>query len=242
VTPGAPWIALAFRGLGFAASQAAIAGALSHGGRNDVRASSLWLASAALTNLATLLWLRRATRREGVSFASLFRADRARWRSDLAIVLALGLVGGPAAYFPTRWLAERLWSDPDAGTRLLFQPAPLAWIVASGLVFATTQPFAELPAYCGYALPRLERRLRSRAAAAACVALALAAQHAALPLHDDPRFALWRALSTLPLAAITVVSVAWRPSLLPWFLGAHFLADVQLPVLAAMVATGAWRP
>jgi membrane protease YdiL (CAAX protease family) len=42
----------------------------------------------------------------------------------------------------------------------------------------------------------------------------------------------------LPFALLVAVAIDRRPSLLPYFMGVHFLMDAQLPLMVWMVSTG----
>ncbi len=235
---GLPVATLGFRLLGFGGVQAAVAGTLAVLGQAPSESARYWLLSAAVTNLATLAWLARATALEGRGLRAVWLRDQKEWKKDLGILAATLLLGGPVAFFPMQWLSTALWGDPQMGSRLMFTAAP-AWVfVGAGLVFALSHPFAELPAYCGYALPRLRDRLGSRWVAVALVAMALSAQHVTMPWIGDLRFIAWRGLMYVPFALLVAVAIDRRPSLLPYFMAVHFLMDAQLPVMVWLVTTG----
>ena len=238
-TGWAPWAmgTLAFRTVAFLAVQGSVALVFAARGGEPAQSSRFWLMSAAVGNLATLGWLKVLTEREGLSLRSLFGVDGRHWKLDLKAFLLTLLVGGPLAFFPMQWASAALWGDAAMGSRLMFVAAP-GWVIfGAGLVFVVSQPFAELPTYCGYVLPRLQACLGSWAAVA-LVTLALSAQHVALPFVLDCRFTVWRATMYLPFALLTVVSIQRRPTLMPWFMGMHFLMDLQLPALVWLVSTG----
>jgi hypothetical protein len=233
-----PLATLGLRCLGFGLTQLLVALVLVMSGRRASESASYWLLSGALINLGTLLWLWRATSAEGQPLRSVWLADQRQWKKDLGVFAFTLLVGGPVAFFPMQWLSLALWGDPQTGSRLMFTAAP-AWVaLGAGLVFALSHPFAELPAYCGYSLPRLREALGSRWAAGALVAAALSLQHVTLPFLFDWRFVVYRALMFLPFALGITVAVDRRPSLLPYFMGVHFLMDAQLPVMVWLVSTG----
>ena len=226
-----PAMTLGFRLVGFGVVQLICAVFIAE-------ASRFWLVSAALTNVATLLWLQRSTSAERLPLRTVWLADQRAWKKDLGLFAATLAVGGPFAFFPMQWLSLALWGDANAGARLMFTAAP-AWVAfGAGALFVLTQPFAELPAYCGYALPRLRSALGSRWAAVALVAAALSLQHLTLPFLLDWRFLIWRALMYLPFAALVAIAIDRRPSLLPYFMGVHFLMDAQLPLMVWWVTTG----
>lgn len=228
-----PLLTLGFRLAGFALVQLAVALFV-----GTSESAHYWLLSAAVTNLATIAWLARATAVEGRGLRAVWLADQRQWKKDLGVLGLTLLVGGPVAFFPMQWLSLALWGDAQMGSRLMFTAAPLWVFLGAGAVFALSHPFAELPAYCGYAMPRLREALGSRWAAVALVAAALSLQHIALPLLFDVRFIVWRALMYLPFAVLSAVAIDRRPSLLPYFMGVHFLMDAQLPVMVWLVSAG----
>jgi hypothetical protein len=102
-------------------------------------------------------------------------------------------------------------------------PGWAAWTAL--LLFPVTTAAVELPTYGGYVLPRLRAAGLPVVAAVAIVGLVLGVQHGALPFVPASQFFAWRTTAFLPLRWRFVGLLAWRPRLLPWFVGVHFLLD-----------------
>lgn len=91
--------------------------------------------------------------------------------------------------------------------------------------------------YLGYALPRLEHRF-GKGRAATMVALAWAAQHAAMPALPGRRYALTRVLTMLPVSAAFTGVYLLRGRRLAPLIVAHWASDASTTGLAAAVAAG----
>jgi hypothetical protein len=199
-------------------------------------AASLWLASFALAEFCNLWLLAQLARREGIRLLDLYNPRRASRASDLRWTGLAVIVAAPLALLAPVLLAQALWSDPDIGQEMLFQPVwvPAAWVML--LVFPVVHALTELPTYYGYVLPRLEA-LTSRVAMPLVVtASTLSLQHAVLPLLFDTRYLLWRALMFLPLAVWFGWIIQRRPTTLPYMAAAHGLLDVSLPIFVLLAS------
>ncbi len=178
-TARASWLALALRCALFAGAQAVFAlGFAVAGSAAPWRASIRWWpVSATLANLANLAVLAWLVRGEHRGLRSLYGLDDSRWRRDVVRFVALLFVIAPVAVVPNVLLASAIWSDPSAGTALLFQPLPLPALVAVFALLPVSIALTELPTYFGYLAPRL--RSVSPRVAVVVVACVLALQHAA---------------------------------------------------------------
>ena len=221
-----PWLMLPARLVLFALFQALFALAL---GSWDA-SIAWWPLSATLTNLVTIALLIRLFRREGRSFRELFRIDRSRLAGDLLAFLGVVVVTAPLAYLPNVWLASRLFGSPEAALEVFLRPLPL-WAAIAAVSFPLTIVFAELPAYFGYAMPRIEAQTRNPWLALGLSAFFLAAQHVTLPLVFDWRFMLWRLLMFVPFALFVGAVLRWRPSLLPYLVALHGLLDLSIVLM-----------
>lgn len=234
------WITLFARITLFAACQALVAIIqLVAGSAHPWEASvAWWPISATVANLLTIALLARMTRAEGLPLGALWNRSGATWKRDLLWFLGAFVLLGPIAMLPSSWLALALWGDVNATTPIMFQALPL-WVAWPTLVlFPLSIAFSELPAYAGYALPRLQAITGKRGAMVLAVAAVLAAQHVALPLVFDWRFALWRALMYAPFALFIVWAIDRRPTLMPYFMGMHALIDLSVPIYVLLVSTG----
>jgi hypothetical protein len=63
----------------------------------------------------------------------------------------------------------------------------------------------------------------------------LAAQHMFLPLILDGRFMLWRLGMFLPFALFAGLVIKLRPTLLPYFMIVHALADMSTLAVYLMI-------
>jgi hypothetical protein len=199
------------------------------------RSFAWWPLTASAANIVTiglLVWRQRA---EGERYFDLFRFDPSRWRTDLALSGAVIAAAVPLAVLPNLGLAQWLFGDPEIAKTILIRPLPL-WAAALAFTFPLTIAFAELPAYFGYAMPRLVARTGSTGLAIAISALFLAAQHMALPLVFDGRFILWRLLMFLPLALFLGLVLRWRPSLMPYIAIGHGLLDASVVVMVVVAS------
>lgn len=222
-----PWMALASRFVFFAIAQGLIALVIAATGAPGAwdRSSAWWMLSATIANAASLLMLIKLSKRESGSYWNLWRFNRETFWKDLLLAVGGFVLAGPIAMFPMRWLGTAIVGSYDAAIATMFRPLP-PWGLWLGLLFPLTIPFAELPTYFGYAMPRLERRLGSGWIAWILASLALSFQHAALPLVFNGPFFLWRAVMYLPFALYIGLVIRWRPRLLPFLMIGHALIDI----------------
>jgi len=224
---GWAWGLLAARTLAFLAAQGVVVGGLALvGTREPLWASAAWWPVAAtLANLAGLTLLAWRLRVEGVGWRTLLLPTPGRWWRDAALALALLPLIAVAGAWPPVALGTALWGDPAIGQGLLVGPLPTWAALVALLLFPITTAAVELPTYGGYVLPRLRAAGIPVLLAIAIVGLVLGVQHGALPFLPASKFFLWRSTMFLPFAVVLVAAVAWRPRLLPWFVGVHLLLD-----------------
>lgn len=224
-------IALVMRLVLFAGFQALIALVLLWAGVAQPWSASAawWPISAAATGAVTFAFLWRRSRVEGFSMWAFYRPTRSGMGKDVLLALAVAAVGGGLAVAGTILLAPLFFADPLEGSALLFQPLPLWAAIVALVVFPISIALTELPLYFGYVQPRLA--VRAGAVIAFLLpAIALAAQHATLPLIFDEGFILWRALMFLGFALVLSAALWKRPSLLPYLIVVHFALDLQAAV------------
>ncbi|MFU8891604.1 MAG: hypothetical protein ACNA76_08170 [Anaerosomatales bacterium] len=235
-----PWLMLLARTALFAFYQALIALVFLLAGSPEpwARSAAWWPLAAILANADTLglLWL--AARREGMRLRDLYGFDRTSVKRDLLWLAGAVVVSAPLAYFPNVWLAEALFADPATPATIMFQSLP-AWMLWTALLlFPLTIALAELPAYYGYAMPRIRKGVGGAWWVPLLVGVAHALQHVTLPLVFDVPFALWRFGMFLPFAVFLGYAIDRRPSLLPYLMVVHGLLDLQLPLMLFAVAAG----
>lgn len=229
VTLGRTLFVLVFRTGAFAAVQAFIAAIFALRGAAAPWAASVawWPLVAVVVGILTGLLLVWAARREGLRPLALLSARRETWRGDLLGLLIVLVLAGPIAVLPMQWLSTALFGDPQAGSALMFRPLPGLWAPFLFVAFPLAVALTELPAYFGYAMPRLEALTGKRWLAVGLSAFFLAAQHSALPLIPDWRFITWRWLMFLPFAMLMALAIHRRPTLLPYLMAGHFLIDLS---------------
>lgn len=230
---------LVFRIIGFAAVQALLAGwfALRGAAEPWATAAGWWPLVAVVVSVLTAVLLAWAVGREGLRYRDLLSIRRDTWRGDLLGALVVFLLSGPPAYLPMLWLSTALFGDPQAASALMFRPLPPGWAGFLFVAFPLSVALTELPAYFGYAMPRLlaldgaaESGSFVRDSLARGVLLPvffLAAQHATLPLLFDWRFIVWRLGMFLPFALLVGVALRRRPTLMPYLMAGHFLIDLS---------------
>ncbi len=210
----------------FAAFQALIAVALALGRVGDPWAASAawWPISVTLANVVTIALLASAARREGIPLTQLYGLGGQSLRdlpALLAVLLGAAVLGGTTPAI----LSAVLLGGTTRGEELMARPLPEWAAITSLIAFPVTIALAELPAYFGYAMPRLAAAWRSRVLAVLACSGALAAQHATAPLILDGGFVTWRALMFLPFALLLGTALAKRPSLLPYLMVVHAALD-----------------
>jgi hypothetical protein len=161
-----------------------------------------------------------------IAFLDAIRFSRATWKTDLIWFFGSSFLTLPIAALPMNFLGSAIFGDPLIPSLMLFRSLP-AWAFVLSFLFPLTIAFAELPTYFGYVMPRLESQLRNGWLAWLIASLALAAQHMFLPLIFDGGFILWRLLMYLPFALFTGLLIKLRPTLLPYTMIGHALADIS---------------
>lgn len=186
-----------------------------------------WTVAAAAANLITLGVLIVFLRVEGGCYGEMVALDRQHLGKDLLAVLGLLVLAGPISIAPNYFAAQALFGSLEAANAMMILPLPL-WAAIIGLVvFPATIAFAELPLYFGYLMPRIEAHGAPKWLAVLIPAFFLGAQHCALPLIFDWRFALWRFIMFLPFALLLGIALRWRPRLLPYLMVIHALLDLS---------------
>ncbi len=227
-SPAVPWLMLVSRSALFLLAQALIAaGFLLAGNAEPWYESARWwpfmAVAANIASLALLVWL---FRREGERFWALLRFKRATLKGDLLWLAGSTVVSLPLAAAPMIFLAVALWGDRMVPVNLMFRPLP-SWAFIFSFLFPLTIWFAELPTYFLYVMPRLAEQIKNGWAAWLIAAFVLAAQHIFLPFLPDGRFVLWRLGMFLPFALFVGLMIKLRPTLLPYLLIIHALADIS---------------
>jgi hypothetical protein len=189
-------------------------------------AAGWWTFMAILANIASMFLLVYVFRLEGKRFLDILRFRREGRGKDLLYLLATIVIGLPLAAIPMNILAASLFNDPLTPVHMMFRPLPL-WAFILSFLFPLTIAFAELPTYFGYVMPRLAAQLKNGWLAWVLASFFLGTQHAFLPLLFDGRFFLWRLGAYMLFAFFTGLMLKLRPSLMPYAVIIHALADVS---------------
>ena len=193
-----------------------------------------WTFMVTLTNFASMYLLVRVFRAERKRYFDMFRFSRESWKADLLWFVGFTILGIPIAAVMREPLAIAIFGDVMVSTNMLFRPLP-TWAFVLSFLFPLTIPFAELPTYFGYAMPRLEVQLKNGWGAWLMASFFLAAQHMFLPLILNGGYLLWRLGMFLPFALFTGLVLKLRPSLLPYFVIIHGLMDVTTVLVYLMI-------
>lgn len=226
--PVSPWLMLFSRSALFLIAQLLITLVLTLSGTANAWQESprWWPFFAIFANIFSVFFLVKLIGSEGGRYLDLLRFSRKTWKKDLLWLLGTSVIGLPLAMAPMGNLATLLFGDPMAPINLMFRPLP-TWAFVLSFLFPLTIPFAELPTYFGYVMPRLSAQLKNGWAAWLISALVLGAQHCFLPLILEPRFILWRLGMYLPFALFAGLVLKLRPSLMPYMVIIHGLMDIS---------------
>ena len=234
--PAAPWLMLLLRSALFLAFQLLIASSLRLAGNPAGwdESSRWWPFLAFFANLVSVYLLVRLFRAEGGRYWDMLRFSRATWKTDVLWLLGSSVIGLPIAALPMNTLATAIFGDAMAPISMMFRPLP-TWAFVLSFLFPLTIPFAELPTYFGYVMPRLAAQLKNGWVAWLICAFFLGAQHIFLPLILDGRFMLWRLGMYMPFALFAGLMIKLRPTLLPYMAIIHGLADVSALTVYLMI-------
>lgn len=223
-----PWLMLISRPVLFFLFQLLIALVLALTGRRFSwdESARWWTFMAFLANFVSIYLLVRVFKAEGKRYLDAIRFSRATWKTDLIWFFGSSFLTLPIAALPMNILGTAIFGDPLIPSLMMFRPLPM-WAFVLSFLFPLTIAFAELPTYFGYVMPRLESQLKNGWLAWLIASLGLAAQHMFLPLIFDGGFVLWRLLMYLPFALFVGLIIKLRPTLLPYTMMVHALADVS---------------
>ncbi len=177
-----------------------------------------------------LLW--RLTRQEGIRLLDLIGFERIRFARDLLLGLALvpaSLVFIFAGVYGAGWLLYGTLTPPYSFGALPL-PAALYGVLLWPLLWGLTEQMT----YNGYLAPRFQVLGRSTGLAIALVAFAWSLQHAFMPLTFDPRFMVYRLLSSVPNTAFQVTLYLRLRRLVPLAIG-HALMDGASVLMSVLV-------
>ena len=178
-----------------------------------------------------LLW--GLTRREGIRLFDLVGFERGRLVRDVLLGLALipvsfmFILGG---VYAAGWLVYGTLTPPFLLGRLPL-PAALYGVLVWPFIWGLTEQMT----YNGYLAARFQVVCRSTGIAIALVAFVWAFQHAFMPLTFDPKFMLFRLLSSVPNSVFQTLLYLRLRRLIP-FATAHAVMDgasVLIPLLTA---------
>ena len=185
-----------------------------------------------MIDLGCLALLRQLTRREGTGLLDLVGFQRARFRKDVLLGLALIPVSLAFVFAGTAAAGWIVYGSPSPPYFLGGLPVPAA--LYGVLVWPFVWGLTEQMTYNGYLLPRLQVLTRSTGTAIAVVVFAWSLQHAFLPLTFDVEFMTYRLLASPAMAVFDTLLYLRLRRLVPLAV-AHALMDgatVLIPLLA----------
>lgn len=229
----APWALLFGRTALFLTFQAlfALAYRLAGAPQAWTAGAAWWPAAVTLANVVCLGAMLAISKKEGLSYWSLFALRRERVGRDLLALAGTLLIAGPAGYFPNILLAGWLFSDSTTALNLLVMPLPRLAAYSLLVIFPLTQALVELPLYFRFVQPRLESQRVPAWLALTLCAVMLGLQHIAAPFQPVGAFILWRGLMFLPFAFVAGGILRWKPGLLPYMAVIHFLMDFSFAMM-----------
>ncbi len=231
-----PWIMLISRSALFLIFQLLIALVLTLAGGSSAwrEAARYWPFMAIFANIVSILLLVRLYREEGKRYLDAIKFSGTTWKKDLLWFLGASVIGMPIVSLPMNILGDAIFGNRMKPVYMLFQTLP-AWALVVSLLFPITVAFAELPTYFGYSMPRVAAQIKNGWLAWLIASFFLGAQHMFLPLIPDGRFMLWRLLMYMPFALFAGFFLKLRPSLLPYFMIVHALADFSAVAVYLMI-------
>ena len=226
--PIVPWLMLVSRGLLFLFFQAVIALALFLARQPNAwdNSAGWWMFSVVAANLVCVFLLVGLFKAEGKRYIDILRFSKSTVGRDLLWLFGSSIVGVPVMAAPMTNLAVLIFGDAMAPIHMMFRTLP-GWALALGILFPLTIPFAELPTYFGYVMPRIAAQIKNNWDAWLIASFFLALQHSFLPFLPDGRFFLWRFGMYLPFALFAGLMLKLRPSLLPYMAIVHGLLDIS---------------
>jgi hypothetical protein len=231
-----PWLMLISRSGLFLLFQLLIALVLALTGTTSAwnESARWWPFIAIFANFVSIYLLVRVFNAEGKRYLDIIRFSRSTLKKDLLWFFGASIIGLPIVSAPMTFLGRAIFGDPMIPTYMMFRSLP-AWALIVSLLFPLTVAFAELPTYFGYSMPRIAAQLKNGWIAWLIASFFLSAQHMFLPLIPDGRFMLWRLLMYMPFAVFAGFFLKLRPTLLPYFMIVHALADFSAVAVYLMI-------
>ena len=231
-----PWLMLISRSVLFMLFQALIALILFATGTTAAwyESARWWVFLPILANIVSIYLLVRLFHADGKRYLDVIKFSRATLKTDLLWIIGSSIIGLPVISAPMNIVGTAIFGDAMTPINMMFRPLP-TWALVTSVLFPLTIGFAELPTYFAYSMPRLEAQLRNSWVAWLIASFFLAAQHMFLPLILDGNFILWRFLMYLPFALFAGLLLKLRPTLLPYTMIIHALADVSAVSVYLMI-------
>jgi hypothetical protein len=199
--------------------------------RSWIESEKYWILVATITNVFSILILKKLLQNDGVKFLSLFQFDRKQLTKDILIFIGLALISIPLVLLSNYGLNILIYGTSTHYADIMFQPIPKGLTYFLLIAFPLSIAFAELPTYFGYIMPLLKAKLKSKILIVLIPAFFLSIQHGALPLVFELDFILFRAFVFLPFAILVGVSLFKKPSLLPYFVIFHSVLDAMTVIM-----------
>ena len=199
-----------------------------------IEAARYWPFMAIFASLISIYLLVRLFSMEGKRYLDVIKFSRLTWKRDLLWFIGASILGLPIISLPMNFLGDAIFGDRMISTYMMFQQLP-AWALMVSLLFPITVALSELPTYFAYAMPRIAVQIKNGWVAWLIASFFLGAQHMFLPFIPDARFMLWRLLMYMPFALFAGFFIKLRPTLLPYFMIVHALADFSAVTVYLMI-------
>ncbi len=198
--------------------------------------ANYWILAATLTNITSFLILLFLSKKEGISYFSMFSFDASKRKTDMVWFLIILIISVPLAVIPSLAISNLFWGNTEYYHSVLFQPLNRGLVYFLLLAYPVTTGLSDLVTYFGYIMPRFKNRMKSQWLALALPVLFFSVQHCTLPLVFEVKFIIFRSIMYLLFSFVLGLALFKRPSLLPW------MAILQailyfLPVLMVLTLT-----
>ena len=195
-------------------------------------AGDWWNVYGTFADLGCLAALHHFSRKEGIGLRTLIGPIRLRRGRDLILGLGYFLIIFPFFLGGSYAAQGLLYSSSHGNPNVLLMhvhPLPLWATVYSLTVWWLIWSPTEETTYQAYALPRLQALTGHTWIAFVIVGFFWSAQHCALPLILDWRFALYRFLSFVP-GVLALMFFYWRKRRLAPLIFAHWPMDIAATI------------
>jgi hypothetical protein len=175
-----------------------------------------WLWFVTIANIASIVFMARFSRMEGLRLRDIFFVNRSTWKGDTA--LAADRPGGSSltAMPPGMLLANALWADPNLPNQMLFNPCHSGQYTRCLALMPTTQAYCRNCRSTGAMCPAPARQGHEPLAGDPAGGLLAVVQHMFFAFQPDWRYTCGWGSNSSRFALLTAsILIDRRPTLLP---------------------------